>query len=319
MTEFNLQANSKGQIKDWRQLLNSLAGAYADNTLLAYNSDFSIFENWCREENRAALPASSATVVAFMGFDANQSATATVSRRLAAIGKIHRLMRLPNPIDDEDVKLAMRKVSRAKSRRQRQALGLTASLRDRLIASCPPTLTGLRNRALIAVGYDTLCRRSELVALRIDDLSPLEDGAMTILVRRAKNDPFGEGRLAYLTPQTARVLESWLDTAKLSDGYLFRSLRTGKPSRTPLSSDSIGRLMKKLGQDAGFTTDQIALLSGHSMRVGAAQDMMAGGIELISIMQTGGWRNPSIVERYVRNVEVTRNGIARLQRENVVE
>lgn len=306
----------KQENSNWQQALSSLSGAYADNTLLAYASDFSIFEAWCRRVNRTALPASSMTVVAFMDFDASQSATATVSRRLAAIGKIHRLMRLPSPIDDENVRLAMHKVLRAKPRRQRQALGLTAPLRDRLIAACPPTLVGLRNRALIAVGYDTLCRRSELIALRVDDLSPLDDGAMTILVRRAKNDPFGEGRLAYLTPRTVGLLNEWLNTANLRSGPLFRSLKTGKASRHALASDSIGRLMKSLGRAAGFSPDQIAILTGHSMRVGAAQDMMAGGIDLISIMQTGGWRKPGIVERYVRNVEVTRNGIARLQKLN---
>jgi hypothetical protein len=56
-------------------------------------------------------------------------------------------------------------------------------------------------------GYDALCRRSELVALRVEDLSELESGAMSILVRRAKNDPFGDGRLGYLTPGTVTLLK----------------------------------------------------------------------------------------------------------------
>jgi integrase len=77
------------------------------------------------------------------------------------------------------------------------------------------TPIGIRNRAIIAVGYDTLCRRCELVALRGEDLSELEDGAMSILVRRAKNDPFGDGRLGYLTPKTATLLRKWLEISNI--------------------------------------------------------------------------------------------------------
>ena len=79
---------------------------------------------------------------------------------LAGIRKVHRLMRLPNPAEDEEVLLAMRRALRTKPRRPKQAYGLTKKLRDKLIAACPNDLLGIRNRALIAVGYDTLCRRS---------------------------------------------------------------------------------------------------------------------------------------------------------------
>jgi integrase/recombinase XerD len=85
-------------------------------------------------------------------------------------------MRLPNPVEDEGVLLAMRRALRNKPRRPKQAYGLTKDLRDKLIAACPDTFIGIRNRAIIAVGYDTLCRRSELVGLRVEDLSELEGG-----------------------------------------------------------------------------------------------------------------------------------------------
>ena len=82
-------------------------------------------------------------------------------------------MRLSNPVEDEEVLLAMRRALRTKPRWPKQAYGLTKDLRDKLIAVCPRTLIGIRNRAIIAVGYDTLCRRSELVGLRVEDLSEL--------------------------------------------------------------------------------------------------------------------------------------------------
>jgi len=168
--------------RDWRSAIDRLAGAYADSTLRAYRSDFSAFDEWCNSIGQVALPAEPETVAAFIEHDAIMSSPATLRRRLAGIRKIHRLLRLENPVDDEDVAIAMRRALRTKPRRQKQALGLTRALRDQLIASCSDTLPGKRDRALIAVGYDTLCRRSELISLRKEDLSPLENGAMSILV-----------------------------------------------------------------------------------------------------------------------------------------
>jgi hypothetical protein len=52
--------------------------------------------------------------------------------------------------------------------------------------------------------------------------------------------------------------------------------------------------------------------SGHSMRAGAAQDMMASKIEILPVLQAGGWQSMNIVERYVQNASVEKNGIAQL-------
>ena len=205
-----------GQFADWRQAIDRLEGAYAESTLRAYRADFACFSDWCLVTAQNALPASPDTVAAFIANDATKSSPATLRRRLAGIRKVHRLLRLENPVVDEDVAIAMRRALRTKPRRQKQALGLTRVLRDRLIAACPDTLRGKRDRALIAAGYDTLCRRAELVSLRRDDLSPLENGAKTILVRRAKNDPFGDGRYGFLTSPTAQLLFDWLEAAEIS-------------------------------------------------------------------------------------------------------
>ena len=123
------------------------------------------------------------------------AAPATVSRRRAAIAKIHRLLKLESPVRTEEVNLATRTVFRQKGRRQDQALGLTSALKRQIIEACPNDLQGLRDRALIALGYDTLCRRAELVQLQIDDLMIKPDGSGTILVRKSKADQFGDGQL----------------------------------------------------------------------------------------------------------------------------
>ena len=296
--------------REWTSALTRLEGAYAANTIRAYRSDFKIFEAWCQRECLIALPASAETVAEFVRAQSESATPATVSRRRAALAKIHRLMKLESPVRDEEVNLATRKVFRQKGRRQKQALGLTAPLKAKLIAACPDDLRGLRDRALIATGYDTLCRRSELVVLRIEDLEVSADGSGTILVRRAKADQQGRGRLAYLSAETISHLNGWLDEAGLSVGPIFR--HADEVLEQPIVASTVAGVLKRRAAEAGLDTAIVRRLSGHSMRVGAAQDMAAACIELVAIMHAGGWRSPEMVMRYIEHMDVRKSGMARL-------
>ena len=287
----------------WRIALARLDGAYSEHTLRGYRSDFARFEAWCEAVGQVPLPASPETVAAFVAHEAPAYLPTTLKRRLAGIRKLHRLLRLPNPVADEEVLLALRRALRSKPRRQKQARGLTADLRDKLLAACPDTPLGLRNRAMIAVGYDTLCRRSELVALRIEDLRFFDGGAASVLIRRAKNDPFGDGRLGHLSPQTVAALDAWLRSVGIASSWLFRSLHGKTVSAEALHPFSVNRVIKALAADAGLASEMVRNLSGHSMRVGAAQDMMARGLGILPIMKAGGWRSMNVVARYVESAE----------------
>src|ERR1700731_758318 len=134
---------------DWRSAIERLDGAYSENTLRSYRADFAVFEQWCRQATCSALPASPETVAAFVAHDAVKSSPATLRRRLAGIRKVHRLLRLENPVEDEEVLIAMRRALRTKPRRQKQAHGLTRELRNKVLTACPDNLLGLRNHALI--------------------------------------------------------------------------------------------------------------------------------------------------------------------------
>jgi integrase/recombinase XerD len=300
-----------GQSK-WRSALARMEGAYSANTIRSYRADFTIFEVWCRQEHRSALPATPKTVADFVLAQSKNAAPATVSRRRAAIAKIHRLLRLHSPVRTEEVNLATRTVFRQKGRRQDQALGLTSALKQKLIAACPADLRGLRDRALIAVGYDTLCRRSELVQLRIEDLTIKPDGSGTVLVRKSKADQFGDGRLAYLSPEALAHMQRWLRAADLKTGPIFRGIRGAQLMPDALHPYSVARIPKDRARGAGLDRTLVAKLSGHSMRVGAAQDMAAAGIDLGAIMHAGGWKSPDMVMRYIEHMDVQKSGMARL-------
>ena len=140
----------------------------------------------------------------------------------------------------------MRRVRRSQPGRPRQALGITARVRDELLQVCSEDLIGLRDKVLVSVGFDTLCRRGELVALSIEDFTPTSDGRFTVLVRRAKNDPDGAGRTCRLSLATSILVQEWLGAIGASRGPLLRPVYRSRALALYLDPLTVGRVLKKL-------------------------------------------------------------------------
>lgn len=270
-------------------------GAYSDLTLSGYRTDLEIFAIWCSENDVGFLPAHSRSVARFFDDQLQTCRYATIRRRASAIRFAHVICDLPSPIDHSDVFLSMRRAARLKGRRPKQVLGLTRPLLDKILAACPDTLAGSRDAALLSVGYDTLCRSSELSWMQVGDV---QLGKGHIYIPRAKNDPFGDGRFASLQSSTIKRLESWLAQSRIKDGPLFRGLHTRAVSIKPMDTSSTRRLIKCSARRAGLKSEA-ERLSDHSMRIGAAQDMLQAGHNQIAIMTAGGWKNADVLARYV--------------------
>lgn len=281
-----------------------LEGAYSDATIRGYRSDFYDFASWCRRKRVRALPATPEIVAAYIEASSEKVKPSTLKRRLAAITKLHRLAGYPSPTVDEDVNLAIRRAKRSQPSRPRQALGVTAERRDRLMAACSDDLAGLRDKVMIAVGFDTLCRRAELIALRIEDFTRTHNGTYTVLVRRAKNDQDGQGRIARLSSAASELVDQWRETASIEKGPLLRPVYGNVLGSRFLHPSFVGATLKRLSRTAGYPTDEAAAVSGHSLRVGAAQTLTVMGYGLLPIMSAGGWKSMNVVARYVENVEL---------------
>lgn len=197
---------------DWRSKFQRLEGAYAPSTMRSYYADVESFENWClKNDIDNPFPASAKTICQFLEDQGKSKAPSTVQRRLYAIRKVHRLLELPDTIYDEEINLTFRKVRRAQTTRPNQAKGLTEPYLNRFLESEPNTPWGLRNRAMLSLGYELMTRRSELIALRNQDIMECKDGTLRVLIRRSKADQFGHGRIAFTSTQTAKLLNKWLD------------------------------------------------------------------------------------------------------------
>ena len=293
----------KRNVPDWRKEFKRLEGAYAPSTMRSYYTDVEIFLSWCDDQNLAPFPASVETVCRFLEEQAPDRAPSTVRRRLYAIRKVHRLLRLDDPTHDEDINLTFRRIRRAKRTRPKQAKGMTRPYLDKFLAVQPDNSWGLRNRAMLLLGYELLTRRSELVALTTNDLEILDDGTMRVIIRRSKADPFGQGRIAFTSQKTANAVQDWLAWRGPDINYLFCPIYRGTAVNRDLSTTTVKRLVKSAAKAAGLETEDIDAFSGHSLRVGAAQDLLCAGYDAAAIMRAGGWKSVNILGRYLEMAE----------------
>ena len=284
----------------WTEQMTRLEGAYAPSTISSYYADGRAFVDWCASQSREPWPASPDVLAAFVAFDGARCAPATVRRRLVSIGKIHRLMGLSDATKSEEVRLAYRRVLRARARPASQAAGLTWGEMADIIKSEPDTLSGARNKAMLALGYEMLARRSEVVALTDADIEWRADGVAKVTVRRGKSDQFGAGRWVFTSPSTASLVRDWIASRGEAFPYLFCPIYKGIPQRRDLNGVTLARAVKA---GAARVNGGAEGVRGHSLRVGAAQELLTRGNDSAAIMRAGGWKSAATLARYLERAE----------------
>lgn len=195
----------------------------------------------------------------------------TIRRRAAAITRAHRQAAQPSPVWDPRVLTVLEGIARTHGAPPVKKLAL---LRDPLLEVIdriePSTPDGLRDRALLLLGFALGLRRSELVAVSVEHLSPHHDG-LTVRLPSSKTDQTRAGHaflLAYAetpNPCPVRAIRAWIDHACLTSGPLARRVtRTGAIS-APLSAQSVALIIKRRVRAAGLDPKDFA---GHSLRSG---------------------------------------------------
>jgi integrase len=206
--------------------------------------------------------------------------------------------------------LGLKKMGRETSARQDQAHPLGWKYIKEFIESAGEGLRADRERAMLCVAYETLARRGELAAL-VRDIDFHPNGSGQALIRRGKTDAEGQGRLAYLSRETVRWLKIWLEHAEIRQGAVFRRLIGHDQVGGSLNPGSIARVFKRVAQWIGMPSRFVEHVSGHSTRVGAAQDLAELDIDLAAITQAGGWKSPRMPLQYAEKINVARSGMAR--------
>lgn len=282
-------------------LLNKLDGAYAPNTLRSYYVDATAFVDWCHEQNTRAFPITSSKLTDYIEFMKSALKYSTIRRRISSLKRINNLLGYPDEKQTEEIYLAVRRLKREKLIEQRQAAAINQDLLIKMISAQPETLAGIRNRALLSLGYDFLARRSELVALRTTDIKFTNDGTLRGVIRKSKTDHYGNGRLVFGSERSAKLVRKWLRQKPKEIQVIFCAINHGRCVDRPICDRNVNDIIKRgVIKVKNCERPSDLDVSGHSLRVGAEQDLLIKGYDLAAIMRAGGWSNPSTVSRYLR-------------------
>jgi len=283
--------------------------ALSPSTVKFYGIDLRIFSQWCESMELQTLPATPDTVARFLAQQTSSGIKpATLTRRLAAIRMAHEANGFANPTQHKGVKAVFKGIKREKGTAQDKKAPLTAERMTAMIAHCPNTLTGLRDKALLLLGFAGAFRRSELVALMVNDIERTPEG-IKIKIRKSKTDQEGQGQVIAIPNGTnfrvVDVLTTWLNTANITEGALFRSIKKGGALQpTALTSRSVANIVKQYAGLAGLTVDDF---SGHSLRAGFITSGAEAGADLFKLMEVSRHTHPKTVMGYVRNAKLFDN------------
>jgi site-specific recombinase XerD len=289
-----------------QETIVKIDGAYAPSTIRAYRADFNDFILFCEDRSTNALPSDPNSVVQYICklTDSGRS-SASIRRALCGLSAIHKLNRFDDPTKDPDVNLEMRRMHRKLGRSSNQAGSINADTLNRLLLATDNSIRGIRDRAILLVAYDTLCRRSELVSLQVKDVKiNFKNGikSSSILLRKSKTDQDSTGKWLHLSQRAHLALAEWMKELPEGQQHLMVGIgRGGRISLSGLGSGQVNRIYKRIARNAGFDELVIEGISGHSMRVGAAQDLLNSGASMPIIMQRGRWSKTDTVMRYLEH------------------
>jgi len=283
------------------EAFSKLNGAYAPNTIKSYYTDTNAFVDWCGEKNIEPFPLTSASTRMYIETMAPDYSYASIRRRLSCLRRVNKLLGHDDHTHTEEVYLTIRRLKRSKCLEQQQAVGINHDVLVKMIDAQPNTLAGIRNKALLSLGYDFLARRSELVALRTTDLEFTKDGALKGMIRKSKTDQYGRGRLVFGSERSAKLLRMWFRKKPKEIETVFCAINHGHCIDRAICDRNVNEIIKKSVVKVKRCERPSDLeVSGHSLRVGAAQDLLIKGYDMAAIMRAGGWANAETVSRYLR-------------------
>ncbi|SFE53469.1 site-specific integrase [Spirosoma endophyticum] len=281
------------------------SGLYgALNSQKAYLSDLGHYLDWYGQKEYQALPSTPQTLAEYVTDLAESKAFFTIQRRLASIAKYHRINQHLSPTTQEPFKVFMKGVKKKMSVRQKEAPDFTLEEFRQALTILPATPTGIRDRLLLVLGFTGAFRRSELVALNLEDLTVKPSGLL-IQISRSKTNQAGEREEKYVAkaknaaycPLT--IYQEWLSFINRSEGPLFVRIRKGeRPTLERLSDDYVNLLTKRMFQQAGKN------YTAHSLRASFVTIAKDSGVDNRKIQNQTKHKTTSMLDRYDRRRDV---------------
>lgn len=281
--------------------------AVSENTRRAYRSDVIDFLKW-----GGHIPSSPETLAQYLADRAEKHSPFTLMRRLVAISQAHRALGFENPCSSHIVQATIKGIRRVHGLAQRQVEPILREDLLMMLGLLENSTRGIRDRALLLIGFCGAFRRSEVAQMQFDDVRFVPEG-LTIRLSRSKTDQEGEGRLIAIPWGRSRAcavrsLKAWIEHAAIENGAVFRHVnKGGKVLGHGISGSAIAQIVKEHAARAGLNAEKI---SGHSLRAGLVTSAAKLGASSWKIRQQTGHKSEATLQKYVRDADLFNNNAA---------
>lgn len=285
--------------------------ARAANTRRAYELDWRAFTVWCADHGFDPLPATPDTVRLYVGHLAGAGRKpSTITRHAASIAVVHRRAgHVPPPTADPLFRETLSGIRKTLGVSPTKKAAAELGILQAMVAATPVADDdgrllpgGIRDRALLLLGFAAFARESELAGLDIEDVVEADDG-LRITLRRSKTDQEGAGEEigvpygSHRETCPVRALRAWRRVLDTESGPLFPAVNRWGRIGGRMSPEAVGDVVQRAAQRAGHDPRQFA---GHSLRAGGATAAAKGKAPDRAIMRQGRWKSERIVRGYIR-------------------
>jgi site-specific recombinase XerD len=284
-----------------------LANSKAENTKRAYSSDWVQFSEWCHRNQLVDVPADPETIAYYITFLGKSSKASSIKRKMTAISQRHETAGYPSPTKTPVVKGVWDGLQRSIGIKEEGKDALWLEDLRKVVEVIPNhRLIGIRNRALLVIGWAAALRRSEIVHLNVEDVDITRDG-LVLNLSRSKTDQKGEGQVVALpygsNPNTCpvRLLEDWLEASQIKEGPLFCRIDRHGNLLGRLTPQSVRLIVKKCCEEVGLDAKKFG---AHSLRSGFCSTAARAGKPEHQIMKQTRHRRSDSLQRYIKKANL---------------
>ena len=288
----------------------------AKSTRRAYQRDVAYYWRWIKTHfnEDESYPTTVEHVLQFCLYHIDSHSPSplklsTLKRYLASLSIKHKEHGVDNPTTDGKVRLLLRRAKTAKQEQAQKKDAITLDILNALVATCDTTITGIRDKTILLVGFAAGGRRrAEIANIRIEDLNKTKDGYL-LTIRKSKTDQNGEGFTVPVFGQAALALNAWLIKSGLRTGPLFRGIKSNDAFYDAISARTINLIVKRRIKMIGLNPESFG---AHSLRAGFITESSHQGINLTEAMMLSGHKSLKIAQGYCRETNLQTNKASRL-------
>jgi len=304
--------------------------ARAQGTRTVYEKRYGLFERWCLDNGRNLIPSSVDTLIGYFTYMADDGrldrrnadrspglSVSSIQLAFAAIVRAHQLKLTPDDFMAWSSHRDPRVIELLRGIRRRKGVApkgkkpiLVDALKAIIQATSEKTVIGKRDRAIIALGFSGAFRRSELVALDLEDITDEPRRGLRVRIRRSKTDQEGVGRtigIPYSSDKSVcpvLLLRAWIEETTITSGPIFRRVYRSSRIGARLTSQQVLRTVKNALARIGVSDEALDEYGAHSLRAGLATSAYLAGKRTNQIKEQGRWKSTQTLDRYIRDLDL---------------